>query len=229
MRYIIKLPLLGLFALLLACSSEKQMSPSIGNTLMTMAKAKIAARQAEKAGTPKAAPAQLTRAALAGKTKPLIRVSLPKRGFTILALQTARNGSYRTYVTPANQSFTFQGGILTATRGIGLDLMALEYQQDAPVGTTTPRVHKYLTAENHIGEMSLTCSLSAEGVEQVEILEKTYSLARFDEICRGKSRAFKNSYWRNLNTGAIWKSHQWINSAAGHLITEVLIDEAGKS
>jgi len=73
-------------------------------------------------------PSQIAQA-LAAQSGPLAVFGVEDRNAEALVVEIARNGAYRTFGTAERQSITFLNGTVTATRGLGADLMAAETDQ----------------------------------------------------------------------------------------------------
>ncbi|KAB7610095.1 YjbF family lipoprotein [Amylibacter sp. SFDW26] len=223
----------GLFlvlSLLASCGSKPEDAgpTNIRETLVAAIKARREAKKTE--GQPKPAPVELTRAAVAHITKPLLYIDVQKLGFKNLFALVAENGPYRTYLNNAKLSVTLNDGLITATRGFGIDLLSQGISiptEDLFVLTNSPkfytRTQQQLAKVKQAVEISYACTLERGEVETVTIVEQDYELVKFSEICRNPERAFQNVYWVEDETKQIWKSSQSIGQQAGFFVTEVLI------
>lgn len=217
-------------SLLVGCSSKPEdASPTnIRETLIAAIKARREAKKSE--GQPKAPPTVLTRASVAHITKPLLYIDVQKLGFKNLFALVAENGPYRTYLNNAKLSVTLNNGLVTATRGFGIDLLSqgisipteeLFTLTNAPKFYT--RTQQQLVKVKQAIEISYACTLERDEIETITIVEQDYELVKFIEICRNPERAFKNTYWVEDETKQIWKSTQSIGQQAGFFVTEVLV------
>ncbi len=223
----------GLFlviSLLASCGSKPEdASPvNIRETLVAAIKAR---RDAQKTtGQPKAPPPTITRASVAHITKPLLYIDVQKLGFKNLFALVAENGPYRTYLNNAKLSVTLENGLVTATRGFGVDLLSQGISvptEDLFNLTNAPkfytRTQQQLAKIKQAVEISYACTLERGELETVTIVEQDYELVKFTEVCRNPERAFKNTYWVEDETKQIWKSEQSAGQEAGYFITEVLV------
>ena len=160
----------------------------------------------------------------------LLRISAQTLGVKTLFAQVAQNGDYRTYLNNIKMSVTFNGGIITATRGFGLDLLSqgisippdeMFAETNAPKFYT--RTQQQLVKIKEVVEIDYSCALVKGDVETITIVEIDYELVKFTETCRNPDRAFSNFYWVDDDTKQIWKSAQSIGQQAGFFITEVLV------
>ena len=108
-------------SLLTGCGSKSD-TPGMRETLAAAIKARKEAKAAEK--LPKPAPVALTRQSIAHITKPFLQIDAQKLGVKTFYSQVAQNGNYRTYLNNIKMSVTFNNGLITATRGFGLDLLS---------------------------------------------------------------------------------------------------------
>ena len=223
----------GLFltiSLLVGCGSKPEDAgpTNIRENLVAAVKARRAAKKAE--GQPKAPPVVLTRAAVEHITKPLLYIDVQKLGFKNLFALVAKNGPYRTYLNNAKLSVTLNDGLITATRGFGIDLLSQGISvptEDLFNLTNAPkfytRTQQQLAKVKQAVEISYACTLERGEVETIAIVEQDYELVKFTETCRNPERAFKNTYWVDDETKQIWKSAQSVGQQAGYFITEVLV------
>lgn len=222
--------LISILSILLAtvsCGSENAGTAGLKDALL----ASIKARKEAKAGNQRAAPqAALTRDAIAHIDKPLLRISAQTLGVKTLFALVAENGAYRTYLNNHKMSVTYKKGIITATRGFGIDLLSQGISikpEEMFVDPDTPkfytRTQQQLVNIKSLAELNYNCVLEKGDIETISIVEIDYQLAKFTETCRNDNRAFSNFYWVDEETGQIWKSAQSIGQQAGFFITEVLV------
>jgi hypothetical protein len=226
MRLLISI--LSIFLTAAACGSGTGANKGMKDALLDSFKALQEAKKAK--GQPKALPAALTRDAIAHIDKPLLRISAQTLGVKTLFAQVAQNGAYRTYLNNLKMSVTYRNGIITATRGFGLDLLSqgvsiapeeMFTETDAPKFYT--RTQQQLVSIKTITKLNYNCILEKSAVETITIVEIDYPLVKFTETCRNEERAFSNFYWVDGKTKQIWKSAQSIGDQAGFFITEVLV------
>ena len=216
-----------IISLTVSCGSKSDDGTAgLRETLM----AAIKARKEANADKPKAPPVALTRAAIAHIEKPLLRISAQTLGVKTLFAQVAQNGPYRTYLNNLKMSVTYSDGIITATRGFGLDLLSqgisiptknIFAETNAPKFYT--RTQQQLVKTKTVTELDYNCILEKGAPETITIVEIEYPVVKYTEICRNKGRAFSNFYWLDEDTKQIWKSAQSIGQHAGFFITEVLV------
>lgn len=171
--------------------------------------------------------AGLTRAALEEAGEPVLHVALPNRGAAALLSRVGRNGNVQTWQTPDKISLSFDEGVLTATRGLGSDLMSAQIAETrrmlAGAGSTGPypRLHGYLDGEHRHRFKSYLCRRDSAHRETITLVGATHEVIRITETCTAPDVAFTNRYWRGLD-GVIWKSRQWVGAETGYVETELL-------
>ncbi|MBL4749989.1 MAG: YjbF family lipoprotein [Amylibacter sp.] len=224
--------LIGAFLILSlvgSCGSKGDTNAAgLRETLIAAIKARRDAKKNE--GKPKPPPTALTREAIAHIKKPLLRISAQTLGVKTLFAQVAQNGAYRTYLNNLKMSVTYNNGIITATRGFGLDLLSQGISiptKEIFAETNAPkfysRTQQQLAKSKKVVELNYNCVLEKGDIETITIVEIEYPLIKYTETCRNKDRAFNNFYWVDDDTRQIWKSAQAIGQQAGFFITEVLV------
>lgn len=207
--------LIAIAALTLAgCSSKNSDKGTVGPVIKAQLATVVAARKAAKSGVKPAAPKPFTMADAAKSKVKLIRVQVPVYKSASLAQLAASNRGFRTFMTSGQQSLTFKGSELTATRGLRNDLMARSTSGN-------DRVYKYLDDLNHTRQLTMTCESTRVGSEVVQILDLKMTLIKIEEICKGQSRAIKNVKWVSAS-GMTRKAYQWAGDELGFIIIEWL-------
>ncbi len=216
-----------------SCSFIAPDSESIGGLLVTTASGTISSGN-EKGATAStdATAAQKALGQIAATGRAGLLTTIPRLNRTTVMMLEQQNGQYRTYRGTNNTSVTLRSGVMTATRGLGVDLMAQAIAQPESGLFTTgsfpkevARVQRHLDGENHLLSAEFLCVIERKGREDVTIIDKTHMTTLFEETCRNSSRAFLNRYWVGTGTGTVWQSQQAISSASGHIIMQYI---AGK-
>ncbi len=218
-----------IISLTVSCGSKSDDGTAgLRESLMAAIKARKEAKA--NADKPKAPPVALSRVAIAHIEKPLLRISAQSLGVKTLFAQVAQNGAYRTYLNNLKMSVTYSNGIITATRGFGLDLLSQGISiptKDIFTETNAPkfytRTQQQLVKTKTVVELDYNCILEKGELETITIVETEYPVVKYTETCRNKGRAFNNFYWLDEDTKQIWKSAQSIGQYAGFFITEVLV------
>jgi len=207
--------------LLAACSSGG------GNRIVKAALEQVLPKGEEK---PTGKAPQLTREAIEASGTAFIRARLiDEQGRTVLAAASDNNG-FVTYVSRIQQSLTLRGSLVTATRGLGHDLLAMEAANSDPVITPTPLsewpasvTRRYIFPDTSPEGRSLTvtCRFEPRETREVEIVEVTHRGTQVAEFCEGDAE-FQNLHLVGEETGRVWRSLQWLGPEQGTIDLEVI-------
>lgn len=162
---------------------------------------------------------------LAQQTEPLIYAELPDRGAQSGLTLVRRSGDVALWAAADGISVALERGVLTATRGLGGDLMSAELSevQSAIRGqrSRAVRVMRYLDGEDQEVLRSFICDYARRS-EPADTLAGRFPAIRVDEDCAGLDTQFVNTYW--INGGIMRKSRQWVGPFVGFLTMERLVD-----
>lgn len=165
--------------------------------------------------------------AMAATDAPMMLVAVPNRKAVAVMQQIETNGPYATFGARERVSMTLRGGMVTATRGFGDDLMssnvnaALDLVSRRKAGPVT-RVQRFLDGENQTVELVTNCVVAVGGTSSLEIDGKPRMAQALTETCQAQVTQFQNSYQVDTGTGQILQSRQWIGPLNGHLVMQVL-------
>ncbi|WP_193140408.1 YjbF family lipoprotein [Meridianimarinicoccus sp. MJW13] len=170
---------------------------------------------------------ELTRAAIADVTIPLILFELPDQGVATTLKVWYQDGAFIYWRSADGGSLILDDGVIFATRGIGWDLMAAETRQTAALvrqgrGAEYSRSYRHLDGLNQMIVRDMTCRFQRAGSETIVVLERRHAVTRFEESCQDGTLAFTNLYWAGSD-GFLWKSRQWIGEKLGSATIQRLI------
>ncbi|MEM6619321.1 MAG: YjbF family lipoprotein [Pseudomonadota bacterium] len=213
---------------LAACSSDNAVTqPGLAETALSMARARMAARGAETA--PAQAPPQVTRAQMEALGRPVVYTAVPRLSLGQPAVEVARNRGFVTFIASDQSSITLRDGIVSATRGLPVDLFAqrLSITPGALFRGTFPktyeRTQRHLTGEGTLDTRDYVCAIApAEKDEVLELFGRNYTVRQYTEVCQNRVRAFQNSYWVDRR-GTVWQSHQSISREVGHMVVQRVV------
>lgn len=220
MKSVLKQPLLALAAVLAlaGCSNEtdnsgmlsvfKQSLPSIGKKAAPAAPVDIAAVMKNTQG-----PVTVIRQKNQANTP-------------VPIIQIETNGAYRTYATGSRQSLTFRQGLVTATRGLGNDLMSSVTSESLALIAarregTAKRELRYLDGQNDIFVFSFECQIFVTGSGHVRQGTVSAPVTEMTENCVAPTRKFTNTY-KVDRSGMILSSQQWISPYQGYFDIDVM-------
>lgn len=159
---------------------------------------------------------------LSAERPPEIAVEISTLGTGAVLRRSGRNGSVSSWQAPDGAGVSLDGGILTATRGLGNDLMSAELAgpQSLLAGTAPdrgyPRIHGYLDGENRTYFETFLCRPAGRSDAAVTIGDSQRAVTRIDEHCTAPDMEFVNSYWV-ARDGTVLRSRQWASNRVGHL------------
>lgn len=213
---------LGAVALLGACSS--------GGTSPVFTAIKEVVLPSKEEG-PIRPTGNLTRELIVKNGLAMVRANIEGEDIANILSATSLNGDYVTYVSGFRQSVTLRGTLVTATRGLGGDLLSVRSDADDPIARLTPfKDWKNILTRDYrfpgVGPagtvISVSCQLSKGAATRLTIVELTYNVTPVTETCEGDGVTFTNTYFADSKTGQIWKTRQWVGEKVGFLNIEVL-------
>lgn len=172
-----------------------------------------------------------TREAIEASGAAVIQINLAgEDAYPLLFARTVNRG-YATYVGRFPQSLTLRESQVTATRGMGTDLISAASSANDPLKVLTPpddwpatvsREYRFAGAGPEGRVERYDCAMQRAGAAQITLAGTVYDVIGFAEACRGDDGAFQNLYAADARTGRVWQSVQYIGSAMPMLTLEVL-------
>ncbi len=155
---------------------------------------------------------------------PTMRVTVPDLGVDLLMFERDRRGDIVTFAASDGATFTFRGGVLIETRGLGADLMS----SSAPSAGSLARGGSHARTQFIIGPEDRTlrrdraCQATPAAAETVVIQGRSHAVRRIDETCAGAEGRIANTYW--LQGDVVRKSREWVSDRAGYAQFERITD-----
>lgn len=141
---------------------------------------------------------------------------------TIFARRIAGSDGRETLQAQNGFTYAYRDGLLTATRGIGDDLMAASVAETAAAlragGGNYSRTFEQLGGLDQILTSTYSCTLADQGMDVVRIGLNEQSARKFSETCVGSEVQFENLYWLD-NAGQIISSRQFVTPTVAYLRT----------
>lgn len=114
--------------------------------------------------------AQVIAEALAKTTGPVILIEIPRSAQIAAAVPVGRNGDHVTWGTADRRSLTTHHGVITATRGLGQDLMSSDISEpfltiQTGVSRQATRVHRFLSPEYAEIDHPIDCRVEFRAVQ----------------------------------------------------------------
>ncbi len=152
---------------------------------------------------------------LAKFNQPIVLISSEDERVHATLVALGNNQEKLTWVSADGISFTFDNGILIATRGYTQDLMALSHTtlktMFKKIQKDYNKTHRYLNGENDHDDITFICKLSKEVNHNLKILEYSIMADKFTESCKSPNYSYENEYYLLPKTNIVLKSKQWIS------------------
>ena len=183
-----------------------------------------------------------------GEEEPVVPARQPTRAelnqipFALISLQVgenpptyvvpvADNRGHLVYQDPGRRGVVMEGGLITATHGLGYNLDAVAHAHDDPVAVPTPlpqwpegvdRSYEFsLRGQIHY-EIAVTCAFQRGPREFIEIVDLSFEVVRVTETCANPERRFVNTYWVDPESGFIWRTTQWVGPRLSPMTVEIV-------
>lgn len=167
----------------------------------------------------------LTPEVLASLPGSVMLIELPQRDVQAGVIRVTQNGSNVTWAAQDGVTVAFDSGVVSATRGLGSDLMSADLSDVVRAvyggGGTAVRVHRYLDGEDQAFARSLVCQYQSAPGQTATVLNGSYTATLVQETCSSTDLTVKNSYWIDAS-GVMRKSRQWVGPDIGYMVTERL-------
>lgn len=153
---------------------------------------------------------------------PLQSILYSKTGAFSVASVYGQNRGVTTWVTRDRQTVSFDGPMLTATRGLGNDLMSVEDGGAvrliaARQSGTVQKEYRFLDGEDHTSRFIVTCKITPGEAEQVKNGRISASTRVVRERCENGGFKIDNAYWVD-GAGRALQSVQWAGPSYGQLV-----------
>lgn len=160
-----------------------------------------------------------TARAIADDPQNFMIVDVPNIGLNQPARIVQKNGTSETWAAQGGATFAFHDGVMVATRGLIDDLLTIS-SAGVPAalaagGGTVTRTLERLDDLDQISTLALTCSITRDGPEVVNLGLREEMLVKFTEQCASQPLVFENAYWLDT-AGRIMASRQFVSVAVGY-------------
>ena len=164
---------------------------------------------------------------LASTDKPVLLAFLEKRKVTAALVNIEVNGPYRTWGSGDRRTITTRAGVVTATRGLGSDVMSSEVGGILPLITGRKpgrgvHVIRFLDGENHTVTVTAECEITRGGLHKLSAgTLGNVTTTEMTETCTASERSFANRYLVD-GRGRVIQSRQWLGEAIGSVAFQTL-------
>lgn len=174
---------------------------------------------------PKAPPdpeALVTNALAVIEDAPLMFVAREKTGAYGVASIYGQNGAVTTWVTRELISLSLDRGMLTATRGLGNDLMSVEDGGASALisarrAGSVEKTYRFLDGLDRPNRLILSCDIVPGETQPVESGEISVKAQMVSEVCRKGDFKIANAYWIDTD-GRMVQSVQWAGAVNGQMV-----------
>lgn len=177
------------------------------------------------------APAALTRAQVDRADVATIRARLLEDELPTYLFAASNNGGYVTFASGIRQTLTLRGSWITASRGLGWDLLSATSTRPDPLVTPIPparwpdRVQRTYEFPAFAPQGVLDvfeCRYEFGPARDIVILEVRHRGVEVTEICESPTQSFENLHLADVETGFVWRSIQWLGPKQGLIDLEVV-------
>lgn len=213
---IMALMLVALMALS-ACGNDRQERIVSLDTLRSMVK---------RPGPVPQVSAQDLQTNLANTKGPLeLAVREDQKGWSFF-LRIENNGGFDTYGNGERQTMTTRGGIITATRGLGGDVMSSDISGVAPLilgrrSGEGQRIMRFLDGEDRTREIVFACRVTRGQPAPVQLGEVDTTATTMTEVCQAEGLKITNTFLVD-GSGRSLGSRQWLGEFTGYMLTQTL-------
>lgn len=160
-----------------------------------------------------------TAQAIADHPENFMIADVPNLGLNQPARLIRKNGDEETWAAQGGATFAFRDGVMTATRGLIDDLLVISTagvtDALAAGGGTVARTLESLDDLDRLSTLALTCTITRDGPEDVNLGLREVTLVKFTERCASRPLVFENAYWLD-GSGAITASRQFVSADVGY-------------
>lgn len=215
---------------LLAACSDEGLNPIVGAVVEEVNPLDEGAPQAAPKSTP------VTRAAINRADVATIRARLVEDASPTYMSAASDNGGYVTYASSLRQTLTLRGAQVTASRGLGFDLLSATSSQPDPLVRPIPpgqwpaavsRSYEFPDWAPGGRVETYSCRYERGAVRDIVILDEPHRGVEISEYCSGPAGSFENLHLVDAS-GAVWRSLQWLGPRQGLVDVEIVLPYTGR-
>jgi hypothetical protein len=164
--------------------------------------------------------------ALNGTQGPLELVTRTDNNGWSLMLRIEQNQGYETFGSSDRRSVTMRNGVLTATRGLGGDLMSSDLSGVMPLITARKsgrgaRIMRFLDGEDQTVEIRFDCMVTPGQSIPVKAGQLNTTARQVTERCTAGNRTITNTYLVD-DYGRSVSAKQWAGATGGYLLFQTM-------
>lgn len=180
--------------------------------------------------------------------KPVTRAEIDKADIAVIEARlvsektptflfaASNNGGYITYASSLRQTLTLRGSQITASRGLGWDLLSATSSQPDPLMQPMPvsrwparvtRSYEFPRDHPEGRNEIFDCRFAVGGSQDIVILQQRHHVVAITESCMGPNGSFQNQHLADTGTGFVWQSRQWLGPKQGMIDLSVVLPYTG--
>ena len=171
-----------------------------------------------------------TRAQIEASGRALVQFNLEGEDIFPILIAQSQNGPYVTYFSQQRQSLTLRESQITATRGLGTDLVSASSSEDDPLKVVTPPdawpsevSREYRFGGGPDGRIErYECEIIRAAPAEIVLAGETVAVIGFAENCAGLDGTFQNLYAADADDGRVLQSKQYVGRDIAAIILDVL-------
>lgn len=157
---------------------------------------------------------------LAISDAPVLVVLIEEREALGAMFQAQVSGETSAWLSADNSMIVLDHGLIIATRGLGWDLMSLDFGNIfqplfADGGSEVVKTYRFLDGEDQIRATRFSCQILSRGQRSIEIEGTNHETRLMRESCHNEQSSFQNLYWISKADNSILQSRQWAGSGIG--------------
>lgn len=220
-------------ALILAGCSNGQFNPIVNAVVTEVLPGEAAPDQ----GSGAAPTAAESRASIQRADVATIRARLLNDPAPTFLFAASENGGYVTYASSIRQTLTLRGSQITASRGLGWDLLSATSSRPDPLVTpmrpgTWPaqvqRSYEFPAFAPQGRIETFDCRFEYGEAQDVVILGVLHRGVAITETCANDRTNFENLHLADVDTGFVWRSIQWLGPQQGLVDVEIVLPFTGR-
>ena len=167
----------------------------------------------------------------------MIRARLVDDESPTYLLAASNNGGYITFASQLRQTMTLRGSRVTATRGLGWDLLSSTASSPDPLSQAIPvtrwpsevtRSYEFPSDSPSGRIVTYTCRFERGAAGEFVILQQRHQGIEMSETCSNAEGSFENLHFADAATGQVWRSLQWTGPQQGLVDLEIVLPYTGR-
>ncbi|MCF6272289.1 MAG: YjbF family lipoprotein [Rhodobacteraceae bacterium] len=213
-----------------ACTSAGQSNPVVSAIWQKVKPGARAAAREEDAIAAARPPIVVTFKKIKDTGLAIVRARVGDDTKGVMLYARSVNDDYVTYASQLQQTMTLRGSLITASRAIGYDMLAMRSDPIDPVARPTPpeawptklrRDYRFAGDTPGGRLISVECRFTKGPAFELALLDKTFDTTIMQGECAGDGVKFTNIHFVQVD-GQILRSAQWLGPDQGMVEIDIL-------